>query len=89
MQAIETYYIPATNTRGSRIKAICERGSITIPYPHELSGEACHIAAADALVARFVQEDVKEYGTPPASNPWNRIRYCGGIRKGYVHVFAD
>lgn len=31
MQAIITKYIPATNTRGTRIKATCSPGSITIP----------------------------------------------------------
>ena len=86
MQAIETKYIGAGNVRGSRIKASCERGSITIPYPHELSGEACHVAAADALVAKFVAEDAKEYGTH--NNPWSAPRVCGGTKTGYAHVFT-
>jgi hypothetical protein len=60
MQAIQTKYIPATNTLGSRIKASCERGSITIDYPHELSGDNVHRAAAIALVSRFCYEDLKE-----------------------------
>ena len=53
MQAIHTKYLPATNTRGSRIKATSAAGSVTIPYPHELSGQAVHRAAADALVAKM------------------------------------
>ncbi len=53
MQAIVTKYIPATNYRGSRIKASCAFGSVTIPYPHELTGMAVHRAAADALVAKL------------------------------------
>lgn len=32
-QAIQTKYLPATSFKGSRIKAWCERGSITIDYP--------------------------------------------------------
>lgn len=32
MQAILTRYLPATNTRGDRIKATCEAGSITIDF---------------------------------------------------------
>ena len=80
MQAIETKYLPATNTRGSRIKATCERGSITIPYPHELSGDACHIAAADTLVAKFVEEDTKKYGSDPAQNPWAAMRHVDRAR---------
>lgn len=53
MQAIITKYMPATNIRGSRIKATCSSGSVTIPYPYELSGQAVHRAAADALVAKL------------------------------------
>ena len=46
MQAIFIKYISATNTKGSRIKAFCDAGSITIPYPHELnhSDIAPHVA---------------------------------------------
>ena len=87
MQAITTKYLPATKVRGSRIKAICERGSITISYPHELSGEAVHVAAADALVAKFVREDWAQYGDE--RNPWEGNRVCGGmVCGGYAHVFA-
>ena len=46
---ITTKYYGPTNNRGARIKATCELGSKTIPYPYELSGDACHQAAADAL----------------------------------------
>jgi len=86
MQAIITKYLPATNTRGSRIKASCERGSITIDYPHELSGDAVHIAAADALVAKFVKEDKGKYGTE--RNPWESPRVCGEMPDGCAHVFS-
>lgn len=51
MQAIQTKYLPATDFNPSRIKATCSAGSITIEYPHELSGQAVHRAAAEALVA--------------------------------------
>ncbi len=88
MQAILTKYLPATNTRGSRIKAMCDRGAITISYPHELNGDACHIAAARALVARFVKEDAARYGTE--RNPWSKPRVCGQLPNGdYAHVCAD
>ena len=59
MQSITTKYLPATNVRGSRIKASCERGSVTISYPHELSGDAVHCAAVDALLAKFAREDAE------------------------------
>ena len=53
MQAIITKYLPVTNSRGSRIKATCAAGSITIDYPHELSGMAVHASAAKALVQKL------------------------------------
>lgn len=87
-QAIETKYLPATNSRKSRIKATCQRGSITIDYRHDLSGSGCHIAAADALCAKFVKEDEKQCGSEPESNPWAGKRVCGATKSGYVHVFT-
>lgn len=53
MQAIQTRYLSPSNVRGGRIKAFCEAGSVTIPYPHELNGQACHRAAAQALADKF------------------------------------
>ena len=57
MQAILTKYIPASSTKGSRIKATCEAGSLYIPYPHELSGQAVYRAAAEALVKKLGWSD--------------------------------
>lgn len=79
MQAIITKYLPVTNTRGSRIKATCVAGSVTIGYPHELSGMACHAAAAKVLVDKM---------------GWNDAHY-GGLLGGqlpsgeYVFVFNN
>ncbi len=87
MQAIETKYIGPSNYRGSRIKATCERGSITISYDDALNSDDAHIAAADALVAKFVKEDEKRYGTN--RNPWSAKRIMGGLKKTNVHVFVD
>lgn len=89
MQAIVSKHIPATNTKGARIKAVCERGSITISYPHELSGEEAHCYAVAQLVARFAAEDLKQYSTPTKANPWLRPLICGQLPSGdYVHVFS-
>ena len=58
MIAIHTKYICPTNTRGSRIKAYTaawgdRKGfEVTIPYPHELSGEKCHFEAVKALIKK-------------------------------------
>ena len=61
MQAIQTRYLSPTNTRGARIKAWAAAGSITIPYLHELSGQACHRKAAEALVSKLGWDDL-HYG---------------------------
>lgn len=88
MQAIETKYIPATNTRPSRIKATCARGCAIISYPQGLTTTPSHVAAADELVARFIWEDQKKYGTGVNKNPWGRPRITGQLKNGnYVHVF--
>jgi len=53
MQAIQVKYLSATNQKGSRIKAWCYAGSLTIPYPHELSGQAVYRKAAEALAKKL------------------------------------
>lgn len=53
MQAIQTRYLNPTNTKGARIKAWAAAGSVVISYPHELSGQACHRVAAQALADKF------------------------------------
>ena len=89
MQAILTKFLSATNFRGARIKGTCERGSITIIYPHEAQmGDDAHVLAADALIAKFVKEDEKRYGTN--KNPWSFPRVCGQLPSGdYAHVFIQ
>lgn len=90
MQAIITRYLPPTNTKPSRVKASCARGSVTISYPHELSGEEVHVFAASALVAKFVKEDVAQYKTPADKNPWNRKRVVGQLPSGeHAHAFVS
>lgn len=88
MQAIQTKYLPATNTRGSRIKATCERGSITIDYPHDLSGDEVHREAVRHLIARFLREDEEgENPCPAFRNPWFRDFATGCLPDGtYAHV---
>lgn len=77
MKAIQTKYMPATNTRGSRIKAIAEGVKpLSIPYPHELSGSAVHAAAAVALCRRM---------------GWKGTLVSGGMpdQSGEVFCFMD
>lgn len=78
MIAIQTKYVPATNTRGSRIKAFtCNGHSVSIPYPHELSNEQVYFAAVKELVKKH-------------KLPWNisKMSY-GGVKGGYVFCFYD
>lgn len=53
MQAIRTRYYGPSNMRGSRIKAQCDAGSLTIPYDHALDIEGNHVAAREALLIKL------------------------------------
>jgi hypothetical protein len=48
-QAIQTKYIGPTNTRGSRVKATAEAGSVTLSWDDALNATDNHRAAAEAL----------------------------------------
>ena len=88
MQAIQTKFLSATDTRGSCIKAKCARGSVTIPFPHELSGDDIHRAAVLALVTRFLDEDESK-GIPRETNFWNRSFVSGSLPDGSMaHIFT-
>lgn len=80
MQAIQTKYIGPTNTRGSRIRAWCDAGSVFIPYPHELSGIEVYRAAANALVTKLGW-----------NSPYYGALVGGSLPKnnGYVFVFPE
>jgi len=86
-QAIVTKYVGPTNFKGSRIKATCERGSITIEWSDALNSEQNHVAARCALIAKFLKEDAARYGSN--ANPWGKPMIAGQIPSGaYVHVFT-
>lgn len=80
MMAIQTKYIPASNVKGSRIKAwTCgfNGRSVTISFPHEYSHEQCHFQAVKALAAKCGENwDLSD------------MRY-GYTDRGYVFCFAD
>ena len=78
MIAIQTKYLPATNTRGPRIKAFtCNGHTASIPYDHALSHEALHFEAVKAL------KEKHNLGY------WDldAMRY-GAVKDGYVFCFA-
>ena len=68
MQVIHCTYHGPTNTRGSRIKATCDTASVTISYPHELSGLAVYRAAAEALTKKLGWTDPLVGGSLPKNN---------------------
>lgn len=57
MQAIETRYYGPTNFRGSRIRATCEAGTVTVSYDYALDLEENHDAAARALIRKLKWTD--------------------------------
>jgi hypothetical protein len=77
MIAIQTKYLPVTNTKGSRIKAWTSNGqSVTVPYDHAFSHELVHFQAVKALIAKHKLDwDLSD------------MRY-GGTEDGYVFCFA-
>jgi hypothetical protein len=52
-QAITTRYFGPTHTRGSRIKAYYQGGSLTVPYDYALNADNNHRAAAIALQVKL------------------------------------
>lgn len=80
MQAIHTKYIPASNVRGSRIKATSDNGhSVIVSRNDALSGHLVHFEAVKALVSKHKLD-------------WDISNMCyGGSSdgKGYTFVFRD
>lgn len=52
-QAIVTKYIGPTNFRGSRVKAWCEAGSVTLSWDDALDVNGNHTAAARRLATQL------------------------------------
>lgn len=75
MKAIETRYLGPTNIRGARIAARdADNNRVTIPYPYDLSGEAVHRKAADALCQKL---------------GWTGELIGGATKIGYCFVFTS
>jgi len=75
-QAIRTYRLPATNTKGQRVKAVCYGGSVVVPWDYRLDVEPNHCRAAWKL-ARKLGEEVSPYellggSLPDGSYCWIR-----------------
>ena len=85
-QCIRTKRIARTNFRPSRVKAWCERGSLTVSWRYEMNVDDNHAFAIRCLLEKFVMEDEKKYGKGASS--WDGDFIMGGDGDGYVAVFA-
>ena len=52
-QAITTKFIAPSNVKGSRVKASCQAGSLTLYWSHSLNSNENHMAAAQALANKL------------------------------------
>jgi hypothetical protein len=77
MQAIVTKYLPATNFKGSRVKATCQAKSIIRHWDSSLNADKNHMAVA------------KELATMMGWNYGDWIGGCPPDGKGSVWVCAD
>jgi hypothetical protein len=85
MQAITTKYFGAGNVRGSRVKATCQAGSITLGWDHAVNADANHTAAAQALATKLGWHGRWIGGGLPAGN--GCVFVCDDVEYA-VGVFA-
>ena len=66
MQAIQVKYLSPTDTKGSRTKAFCYSGSITVPYNYSLDEEGRAMEAGQALIEKLGWKlFIRDYATLP------------------------
>lgn len=82
MQAIETRFLGPTNFRGSRYKATCDAGSLTLAADHSKGMEENHARVARALITKLGWWHDTTRGD--RYGEW----YIGGTKDGYVFVCA-
>jgi len=78
-QAIVTKFFGPSNVRGSRVKAMCDAGSLTLSWDHSLGVEGNHRRAAEALRDKLGWDE-PHYG---------RLHMGGLPGSGYAFVFED
>lgn len=89
MQAIETKYYGPTNTRESKIVAKCLRGQLSVSYDHALDTSGNHLAACEALCAKFAREDATIPGNV-SRDSWKRPMIGGCLPSGsWAWVISD
>ena len=73
MQTIQTKYLSPTNTKGTRIKASCDDGSITVSRDYGANVEDDYLRAAKKLKAKM---------------EWSGSMVGGHNKDGMVFVFT-
>ena len=63
MQTIRSYFIPCTNFRPSRVKAVCEAGSVTLSWDHDENIEGNHTSAVRALCKKLDWHGTLAFGS--------------------------
>jgi hypothetical protein len=66
-QAIQTKFLGPTNTRGARVKATADAGSVIVSWDHAIGIYENHKAAAVALARRFGWPEDIDGGSLPGS----------------------
>ncbi len=85
IQAIETSILPATNTKPTRIKAMCLRGQLTLPSDLPSNTDE-HRRVVFALLQKFLKED----NALQNSTVWSWPFFTGGLPNGNLcHVLVD
>ena len=91
MQAIVVKYMQATNHRPARIKAECQRGSVTIAYDHGNVDQ--YDLAVKTLLRKFVAEDIEQYEesrkSPWAKGVWTRGDLPDSSKWHHVYTYNN
>lgn len=86
MQAITVKYLPATNYKGSRLKAFCEAGSLTVDYDHGAANPYFDVAKALARKLKWTGHLI-EGGTSKARvYVFMPAQYVDAIQAGHEFV---
>ena len=78
-EAIFTKILPATNCKGTRVKAKCALGEITLDFSYTSSAKNEQLRAVQALLLKL------KYGSIGSYESSYRI-HSAETREGYVHI---
>lgn len=86
MQTITTKFLPATETRGCRIKVTSWLGSKT--YSYDYAANEPHLAAFEKYLEMINKEMAKKYGTECPADGWFKLVASGSLpdTSGYAFI---